>query len=110
MGDDATDAAIRRAMGRSSEAADWLLERASTTDDPQIAVMAALLADRPDYLARAEGLASSVRDRQVVAIARAGLAGDVQLVDALARDHLVDHPDSLIVAWIAATALRPSGT
>ena len=28
-----------------------------------------------------------------------------ELVDALARDHLVDYPDSLIVAWIASDAV-----
>ena len=45
------------------------------------------------------------RDRQVVEIARAHLRGDADLVDALARDHLVDHPDSLVVAWIASDAV-----
>ena len=30
---------------------------------------------------------------------------DNELVDALARDHLVDYPDSLIVAWIASDAI-----
>jgi hypothetical protein len=40
----------------------------------------------------------------VVAVARAHLDGNSQLVDALARDHLVDYPDSLIVAWIASDA------
>jgi hypothetical protein len=39
-----------------------------------------------------------------VEIARAHLAGQSELVDALARDHLVDYPDSLIVAWIASNA------
>jgi hypothetical protein len=46
--------------------------------------------------------AATTRDRQVVAIADAHLAGDADRVDALARDHLVDHPDSILVAWIAA--------
>jgi hypothetical protein len=36
-----------------------------------------------------------------VAIAIAHQRGDGDLVDALARDHLVDHPDSVLVAWIA---------
>jgi hypothetical protein len=40
----------------------------------------------------------------MVAIARARLTGDVDLVDALARDHLVDYPDSYVVAWIASDA------
>ena len=46
--------------------------------------------------------AGTTRDRQVVAIAAAHLAGDSDRVDALARDHLVDYPDSILVAWIAA--------
>ena len=41
----------------------------------------------------------------MVAIARAHLDGERELVDALARDHLVDHPDSLIVSWIASDAI-----
>ncbi|HEV2927521.1 MAG TPA: hypothetical protein VGW74_02425 [Propionibacteriaceae bacterium] len=42
------------------------------------------------------------------AIAAAYGAGDDDRVDALARDHLVDHPDHLLVAWIAAGAGRQS--
>jgi hypothetical protein len=53
-------------------------------------------------LRRAAALAKATRDRQVVAIARAHVAGDVDLVDALARDHLADHPASVLVAWISA--------
>ncbi len=51
-------------------------------------------------------MAATSRDRQVVAIARAHLDDESKLVDALARDHLVDYPDSLIVSWIASDALR----
>jgi hypothetical protein len=40
-----------------------------------------------------------------VEIARAHLAQESELVDALARDHLVDYPDSLFVAWIASGAV-----
>jgi len=32
------------------------------------------------------------------------VSGERELVDALARDHLVDHPDSVLVAWIAEAA------
>ena len=63
--------------------------------------MGALLAKDPTRLVRAETLAVTSRDRQVVAIATAHLAGNADLVDALARDHLETYPDSLIVAWIA---------
>src|SRR4051812_14686298 len=57
-------------------------------------------------LARARSLAATTRDRQLVAIAAAHLRGDRDLVDALARDHLVDHPDNVLVAWIAGESKR----
>lgn len=60
----------------------------------------------PELLARGAELAQTSRERQVVATAY--LAGDGDLVDALVRDHLVDHPDSLLVAWIAAGAPQPA--
>ena len=73
-----------------------------TSDDPAILVAAALFApDAQGLMARAGGLAATTRDRQLVAIATAHLRGERELVDALARDHLVDHPDNVLVAWIA---------
>ena len=36
-----------------------------------------------------------------MAIATAHRRGERELVDALARDHLVDHPEEVLVAWIA---------
>lgn len=38
-------------------------------------------------------------------IATAHLAGDADRVDALCRDHLADHPDNALVAWIASSAV-----
>jgi hypothetical protein len=74
-------------------------------------VTAALFTPRGDrLLARAERLAATTRDRQVVAIAAAHQRGDRRLVDALARDHLVDHPDNVLVAWIADASNRQSTT
>jgi hypothetical protein len=88
LGDDAMSAAI--------------VEASRTSDDPLILVAAALVApDRDGLLARAHGIAVTTRDRQLVAIATAHRRGDRELVDALARDHLVDHPDNVLVAWIA---------
>ena len=55
-----------------------------------------------ELLAAAASVARTARERQVAAIAAAFVAGDHELVDALARDHLVDHPDSVLVAWIAS--------
>jgi hypothetical protein len=80
-----------------------IIERAHATDDVTTMVAAALFAPAPgELLQRAAGAAQSTRDRQVVAIAVAHVAGDADRVDALARDHLVDHPDSVLVAWISA--------
>ncbi|MEA2296173.1 MAG: hypothetical protein QOE86_3812 [Solirubrobacteraceae bacterium] len=88
VGDDAAIAAIVAAS--------------RTSDDPTILVAAALFAPDGDrLLARAEDLAATTRDRQLVAIATAHQHGERELVDALARDHLVDHPDNVLVAWIA---------
>jgi hypothetical protein len=80
-----------------------IIEQAHATDDVTTMVAAALFAAVPgDLLERAAGIAQTTRDRQVVAIAVAHVAGDADRVDALARDHLVDHPDSVLVAWISA--------
>jgi hypothetical protein len=88
VGDDAAIAAI--------------VEASRTSDDPVVLVAAALFAaDGDGLLARAEALAATTRDRQLVAIATAHRRGERELVDALARDHLVDNPDNVLVAWIA---------
>ena len=87
-----------------------IVEASRTSDDPMILVAAALFASDGDGLiARAGGMAATTRDRQLVAIATAHLRGERDLVDALARDHLVDHPDNVLVAWIAgASHARPA--
>ena len=86
-----------------------VVEAAHATDDPETLVAAALVAaDGADLLTRAEQLATTTRDRQLVAIASASRRGDAELVDALARDHLVDHPDSVLVAWIAGRHTTPN--
>ena len=84
-----------------------IVDASRTSDDPLILVAAALFAtDGDGLLARAGALAQTTRDRQLVAIAAAHLRGDRELVDALARDHLVDHPDNVLVAWIAGASHR----
>ena len=81
------------------------IDAARASGDPTVLVAASLLApDGEALLARAAVLARTTRDRQLVAIARAHRAGSGDLVDALARDHLVDHPDSVLVAWIASAS------
>jgi hypothetical protein len=104
MTQDAADSVIRHAIGGDVNAIAWIAAQADTTDDPVMIVMAAVLARQSSRLDRARAVAATSRDRQVVAVARAHLDGNSELVDALARDHLVDYPDSLIVAWIASDA------
>jgi hypothetical protein len=80
-----------------------IITRALTSNDVTTLVAAALFATDPgELLQRAAEVATTTRDRQVVAIAVAHVAGNADRVDALARDHLVDHPDSVLVAWISA--------
>ncbi len=105
MNHDSVDTAIRQAIGGDRIAATWILAQADTTKSAVVITMAALLERLPGRLERALAAASTTRDRHVVEIARAHLNGNSELVDALARDHLVDYPDSLIVAWIASDAV-----
>ncbi len=92
------------------EAVARIIEQARTSDDVTTLVSAALFAPDPtDLLRRATRAAVTTRDRQVVAIAVAHAAGDTDLVDALARDHLTDHPASVLVAWIRANT-TPTNT
>jgi hypothetical protein len=104
MTETSADIVIRQAIGGDAGAMAWIVERADTTDLAVVIAMAGLLEGCPGRLDRAWAVATVPRDRQVVAIAQARLAGDDELVDALARDHLVDHPDSYVVAWIASGA------
>lgn len=108
MTDDSAETVIRQAIGGDPGAATWILTQADTTKSAVVITMAALLERLPDRLDRARDAAGTSRDRQVVEIARAHLCGKSALVDALARDHLVDYPDSLIVAWIASDAVERS--
>ena len=96
------DQLLNRLVVGDDAAIATIVEASRTSDDPLILVAAALFApDADGLLARAEGVACTTRDRQLVAIATAQRRGDRELVDALARDHLVDHPDNVLVAWIA---------
>ena len=72
-----------------------IVDASRASDDPVILVAAALFApDAAGLMARAGGRAATTRDRQLVAIASAHLR------------HLVDHPDSVLVAWIAGASHR----
>jgi hypothetical protein len=97
----------RLAVGEAAAIAAIVAE-SRTSDDATILIAAALFAttERDALLARAAAMATTTRDRQLVVIAAAHLRGERDLVDALARDHLVDHPDNVLVAWIAGRSLN----
>ncbi|MCW0215839.1 MAG: hypothetical protein OJJ54_21010 [Pseudonocardia sp.] len=79
-----------------------LVDLARTGDDATVLVAAALV--DPAWTAlldRAAALAANGRERQLVAVAAAYLRGDPDRADLLVRDHLADHPDSLLAAHIA---------
>ena len=80
-----------------------ILEQAHSSDDVTTVVAAALFAlDDNELMARAAALAVTARERQLVTIAAAHLRGDTDRAEDLARDHLADHPDDVLVAWITA--------
>ena len=104
---DDSDTLIRRLIGGDERAAAAILQRSRTAAPPALLVAAALLADEPaGLLDRAAGAATTTRDRQLVAIARAHLDGDEERLDAYVRDHLAEHPGSVLAAWIAAQHSR----
>jgi hypothetical protein len=70
--------------------------------DPAVLAAAALVC-----LDRARRYATTTRDRQLVAITAAHLAGETDRVDALAREHLADHPGSLFISWLAGFGRTP---
>jgi hypothetical protein len=102
---------LRRLVVGDHTAIAAIVAASRTSDDPLVLVAAALFAaDADGLLARAQGIAATTRERQLVAIATAHRRGDRELVDALARDHLVDHPDNVLVAWIADASNSQSST
>ena len=100
---------LRRLVTGDDAAITAIVDASHTSDDPLILVAAALFTPHgARLLGRAERLASTTRDRQLVAIAAAHHRGDRERVNALARDHLVDHPDSVLAAWIADASQSPT--
>jgi hypothetical protein len=95
------DQLLHRLIGGEETARAQILGLAATTTSPELLVAAALVGGASEFLVRASERATTTRDRQLVAIATAHLSDDADLLDALARDHLCDHPDNLLVAWIA---------
>ena len=98
---------LLRLIGGDATAPGEILGWARTNDSPSLLVAAALVSGQPGepsagFLARAAKNAATTRDRQLVALATAHLDDNADLLDALVRDHLSDHPDNILAAWIAS--------
>jgi alkylhydroperoxidase/carboxymuconolactone decarboxylase family protein YurZ len=108
------DQLLCRLIGGDDKVTPEIIERATISTSPELLVAAALVDDEPsETLARAARIALTTRDRQLVAIASVHVSGDEELLDVLVRDHLADHPDNILAAWIAAhhtRSSRPAGT
>ena len=104
------DSLLRRLIGGNPEAPREVIAEATTSTSPVVLVAAAVVSADPGVLEHARALAVTTRDRQLVAVAAAYLRGDGELFDVLVRDHLADHPDNLVAAWIACRGpvLKPS--
>jgi len=100
-------ALLHRLVGGDPRAAEELLALAPTTTSASVLVVAALLSQDGALLTRATQLAHTSRERQLVVLADAHLRGNTDLLDALVRDHLVEHPDHLLAAWIAGRPQHP---
>lgn len=98
---DPTLVLLHRLIGGDPSAASQVIHASGTSSSPPLLVAAALLSRHPALLDRAESLATTSRDRQLVTLARAHLGGDTDRLDALVRDHLSDYPDNLLASWIA---------
>jgi hypothetical protein len=99
---------IHRLVVGDDAAITEIVDGAGTSDDVTTVVAAALFTrgDNQELMGRAAMLAATTRDRQLVAIATAHLDGDALRVHDLARDHLADHPDGVLVAWITSASNR----
>ncbi|MFL6135255.1 MAG: hypothetical protein ACJ72A_20800, partial [Nocardioidaceae bacterium] len=98
---DSTTDLLNRLIGDEASATADVLLAAKTSRSPSLLVAAALVGLGPDAVQRAGALATTSRDRQLVALGAAYLSGDTGRLDVLVREHLSDHPDNVLASWIA---------
>jgi hypothetical protein len=92
---------LLRLVGGDPDAATEVLAQAGTSSSASVLVAAAMLTHDARHLGRAMALAVGPRERQLVVLADTYVRGDADLLDVLVRDHLAEHPDHLLAAWIA---------
>lgn len=104
---DSTNSLLLRLVSDDANAVSDVIAEAPTSQSPSLLVAAALLTRSTEPLSRATDLAVTTRDRQLVALARTYLAGDLDTFDVLVREHLGDHPDHRLASWLAG---KPKAT
>lgn len=100
---------LHRLIGGDPSVAAEILLASPTSCSTPLLVAAALLDQGPELLARADAAATTNRDRQLVALARAYLSGDTDRLDVLVRDHLSEYPDNVLASWIAGRPAPSAG-
>ena len=96
-----TNELVRQFTAGDPAAPALLAAAAPTSTDPVLLVAAALATADPALLGRAAAVAGTAHERRLVDIAAAHLDGAADRARLLARDHLADHPDSLIATFVA---------
>jgi hypothetical protein len=97
-----TDIELLNALIGAGVVGDKLSNEASSSSSAAVLVALAVRTGHEAYLHRARRHAATSRDRQLVELAAGHLAADHERFDALVRDHLVEHPDHVVAAWVAA--------
>lgn len=99
--DSAGDAELLRTTMHADRIDDDLVATARSSTSMEVLVALAVRTGDAGHLDEARRQAASARDRRLVVLAERHLAGDHEQFDALVRDHLVEHPDHVLAAWIA---------
>ena len=99
-------AAIARLMGDDPLAPTLLAAAADEHPDSfEAAAAVALVATNPaQHLQRALDMAHSRRERQHVGVIAVWQAGDHDRATILAREHLAEFPDDLVISWLVGQA------
>jgi hypothetical protein len=100
---DVTDAELLEALTGATVLHDDLVAAAAASVSTAVLVALAVRMGDAGRLEFARRHAATSRDRQLVVLAAGHLAGDHERFDALVRDHLAEHPDHVVAAWVAAT-------
>jgi hypothetical protein len=105
---DPSELVHRFVTGDPTAAAELAVEARTSTDTALLVAAALAAPDGDALLERAGQVARTADDRRLVAVAVEFLHGVADRARLLARDHLVDRPDSALAAYVAASPTTAS--